>query len=232
MYVSLDGLCVFEGSQTKNEQRILFSPRTLSKEHYFTTSFLSIINIIIIMASSSFPSPSKQSVITGEMIIPKRCFQPGPKITISLQDNSRIDRKGVEIASRSLYPAYITAGDKIPFSLPYEANDLLADTNEWYTLHIRITTLVEHQDDAGLSMEDEILVCFNHRVTRAIDDDGAPVKCLQISLINARPQILPATRQAPLSKFGWATATGAVVAAAKRSSFYRAVLRKSKIEAE
>ena len=126
------------------------------------------------------PSPSLHqeqdtpSIVTGVITIPERCFHSKPIIKVSIQDNSQIDRHPVTIASCILQPNYICAQNKFRFSLAY--NGLPREKyHEWYLLHVRI----ESQDGA--------LVCFNHRITQAIDDQGQPIQNIEIPLINALP---------------------------------------------
>ena len=118
-----------------------------------------------------FVGHHEPSVVTGEIIIPKRCFHSHPSIKVSLQDNFQIDclQEAATIACCSLYPSFICPDDTFHFALSYSLpeNSLTSlEHNKWYTISVRIEDV------------DGNLLCYNHRVSRAIDDQGHPMQLL------------------------------------------------------
>ena len=114
-------------------------------------------------------------VIRGVMIVPDRCVNHNyPQIKITLEDTSRIDIPPITIASCWLQPPpTIVAGEAIVFELEYNPSDTV-ERHEWYTLSIKIE-----------DMEGNLL-CFNHRVTRAIDSKtGQPLHGIKVPLTYA-----------------------------------------------
>lgn len=120
------------------------------------------------------PPTMIDTVITGCITIPEDIlyFQSDVKISIALQDTSRIDRPAIDISKLIMEVPYLLKDHKIPFSLSYLPCNLQSETYEWYTLRIRVE-----------SCKDGKLLCFNHRVTRAICDAGMPRKDMIIPLI-------------------------------------------------
>jgi uncharacterized lipoprotein YbaY len=118
------------------------------------------------------------SFVTGEIIIPESVryshSEGGAILTIALQDTSRIDRPAIEISKLGMELSYLGTSS-IPFALSYQPAQLDSETNEWYTLRVRIESKKDGQP-----------LCFNHRVTRAIDDLGLPRKNMKIQLVQAR----------------------------------------------
>ena len=148
-----------------------------------TPSFLSFFS----SSSSRFTKRNTEkesgtsAAITGEIIIPKRCFHSRPSITVSLKDNFKInschDKTGEQIqdatvASCCLQPAYICAGDKLQFDLPYSESYYPA----WYTLCIRV-------EDSERN-----LICVEHQVTLVIGEGAQSLQPerIQIPLINVQ----------------------------------------------
>ena len=120
------------------------------------------------------------TTITGEITIPHHCFYTQTSlIKITLQDTSRVDRLPIDISRCWLQSDNgIYAGGKFHFALDYGS---LSETpspvfHQWYTLQVRI------EDIKGS------LLCFNHRVTRAIDDNGQPIQSIQIPLTSVLPR--------------------------------------------
>ena len=125
------------------------------------------------MSCSERTERKESKYIRGEITVPNFCFYYHPAvIKISLQDTSRIDRPAVDITSCCIEPDHIYEGEKFQFALECStlSGTSLTFDHQWYTLQVRI------EDMAGN------LLCFNHRVTRAIDDDGQPLQWIQIPL--------------------------------------------------
>jgi uncharacterized lipoprotein YbaY len=130
------------------------------------------------------------SFVTGEIKIPESVRYSHSEeaiLTIALQDTSRMDRPAIEISKLCMELSYL-GYSTIPFAFSYQPAKLDSETNEWYTLRVRIE-----------SKRDGQLLCFNHRVTRAIDDSGLPHKNMKIQLVHAatrrRKTVQPTIRQ-------------------------------------
>lgn len=173
-------LCLSKFHLPSTKRKLRFSSSLLSKKsseirfpsHNSTPSTSYHQSSIISMS----PLPmSMVPFVTGQIELPPK-FQHADtpaRITIEMQDTAAIP--SIEISKLTMdvpYLGYTT----IPFALSYPPTALDADTNDWYTLRI----IIESKRDGSL-------LCFNHRVTRAIDDLGLPRKNIKVPMTAAGP---------------------------------------------
>jgi len=122
--------------------------------------------------------------ITGEINLPPVLLQTFSEshVIIRLQDGSTIPEK--EISKLTMELPYLDSASCIPFALSYPSSKLAADTPEWYTLRV----LVKIKDDGSL-------LSFNHRITRAFDDAGLPLKNIQVPMMVVGTNLLAEKQQ-------------------------------------
>ena len=113
-------------------------------------------------------------VVAGVIIVPETVhLARDVNVSVSLIDASRPDRKAIEVSSLTMKVGALLKGTTLPFALSYHPAKLDSETYEWYTLRVKVETA---EGD---------LLWFNHRVTRAIDDAGLPIRDLNVKLTAA-----------------------------------------------
>eukprot|EP00934_Nitzschia_sp_Nitz4_P000246 Nitzschia sp. Nitz4//scaffold37_size175936//149757//150263//NITZ4_002064-RA/size175936-processed-gene-0.233-mRNA-1//-1//CDS//3329549842//246//frame0 len=109
-------------------------------------------------------------------------------LKVVMQDSSGIRSKTITKLAMELPYLGFTS---IPFALSYPVTKLVNDTNEWYTLRAVIT-----------SKKDGRMICFSHRVVRAIDDMGRPRQNVDIDMlaVEENPTLDPTGVECPLGE--------------------------------
>ena len=130
---------------------------------------------------------TKSGVVTGTVVLPDsvRSLPKDSSVTIALQDTSRVDRPAVDITTVTMTVGAWTrkasaatdciGGGPIRFCLCYHPSMLPNRfEHDWYTLRVKVESA------------DGILLCFNNRIVKALDDDGNPRRNLKIKTIAAQ----------------------------------------------